>query len=254
MASSKTNSMAVKAWHATVAELSSQNKPVEVVPMTESGEQLPRFRARVLEANAKEGSLIIEKPSNVPQAQGLAKGVAVEVYVITGSARMKAASRVIDLGWFKLNKQTKVMAVRLEPMKHIASAQRRACFRLSTAGMGMSAKFRHAAWCAAQPPIAAKVLDLSDRGLGLTVGLEIELALKMKDQVYQVAVPLPGQDESIDLDARLVRVIETEFNTVTLGFQFEFQNIKEQRRVERVVQQFSVAQQRKQLKRLRGAG
>ncbi|MEM1027918.1 MAG: hypothetical protein AAGJ38_07520, partial [Planctomycetota bacterium] len=73
-------------------------------------------------------------------------------------------------------------------------------------------------------------------------------------QVYQVVVPLPGQDEDLQLDACLVRVVETEFNTVTLGFQFDFESLGQQRRVERTVQQFSVAQQRKQLQRMRGAG
>lgn len=254
MSSHKINPTLIRTWQAAVGELATHNGPIEVVPMTSQGEALPRFRARLLEANQKEGSLIIEKPANAAHAQILTQGVAVEVYVITGATRMKAHSRVIDLGWFKLNKHTKVMAVRLEPMKQIASAQRRACFRLSTASLGMSVKLRHEKWPATQRPIVAKVADLSDRGLGLTVGLEAELAQKMKDQVYQVVVPLPGQDESLELDARLVRVIETDPRTVTLGFQFEFLNLNEQRRVERIVHQFSVEQQRKQLKRRRGTG
>ncbi|MBB6430815.1 flagellar brake protein [Algisphaera agarilytica] len=254
MPRSKTNSMIETTWHTTVAELASQNKTVEVRPLTERGEELPSFRARLLQADEKDGSLIVEKPANVEQAQVIAKGVAVQVYVITGSTRMKADSRVIDVGRFSLNKQTKVMAVRLEPMKKISSAQRRACFRLSTAGMGMSARFRHPDWADTDPDLTAKALDISDRGLGLTVEMETELAKQMIDQVYGVFIPLPGQDESLELDARLVRVVETDFGTVTLGFQFEFSNLNEQRRVEQVIQQFSVAQQRKQIRRMRGAG
>lgn len=254
MSSHKINPTMARSWQAAVSELATHNGPVELVPITESGEALPRFRVRLLDASDKDGTLTIEKPSNPAQAQTLAKGTAVEVYVITGANRMKAVSRVMDVGLFRLNKQTKVSAVRLEPMKGIASAQRRACFRLSTVSIGMSAKVRHATWPASQRSIAAKVLDLSDRGLGLTLGMEVALAQKMKDRVYQVVIPLPGQDEPLELDARLMRVVETEFQTVTLGFQFEFKNLNEQRRVERTVQQFSVEQQRKQLKRMRGAG
>jgi len=254
MSSQKINPIVVRTWQAVAGELATHNGPVEIVPMTGQGESLPRFRTRLLRADAKDDSLIIETPSNTQHAQMLAKGVGVEVYLVTGSTRMKAASRVIDVGLFRLNKQTKVMAVRLEPMQQIASAQRRACFRLSTVSMGMSAKLRHQSWPASQRAISAKVQDLSDRGLGLTAGMAVELAQKMKNQVYRVVVPLPSAAESLELDARLVRVIETEFRTVTLGFQFEFENLSEQRRVERMVQQFSVQQQRKQLKRMRGVG
>lgn len=241
-------------WLTTVAELASQNKTVELRPMTERGEELPSFRARLLQADEKDGSMIVEQPMHVEQARVMAKGVAVEVYVITNATRMKARSRVIDLGRFSLNKQTKVMAVRLEPVEDISSAQRRACFRLSTAGMGMSARFRHPDWPETQPDVKAKALDISDRGLGLTLEMDAALAKSMLDQVYGVFVPLPGQEESLELDARLVRVVETEPMTVTLGFQFEFPNLNQQRRVEQVIQQFSVAQQRKQIRRMRGAG
>ena len=254
MSSSKTNPMMSKAWRATVGELAHHNGAVELVPVTEQGVELPRVRARLLKADGNDGSLIVEKPGNLKQAQALAKDVAVDVYVITDHSRMKARSRVIDLGLFNLNKKTRVMAVRLEPVRDIASAQRRACFRLSTVSLGLSAKLRHEAWPTSQRSMTAKVVDLSDRGIGLTGGLEIELAKQMKGQVYQLVVPLPGQNEDLELDACLVRVVETEFNTVTLGFQFDFESLGQQRRVERMVQQFSVAQQRKQIQRMRGAG
>ena len=254
MSSSKNNPMMIKAWQTTVVELAQHNGAVDVVPMTEQGVELPRFRARLLKADDGQGGLIVEKPAGLKKATPLAKGAAVELYLITGNTRMKARSRVIDLGWFNLNAQTKVMAARLEPVRDVASAQRRACFRLSTASLGIPAKLRHEAWPESQSPISAKVLDLSDRGIGLTAGLDLKLAEKMLDRVYQLDVPLPGQDEALGLDARLVRVVETEFKTVTLGFQFEFESLGQQRRLERTIQQFSAAQQRKQLQRLRGAG
>ncbi|MEM9417578.1 MAG: PilZ domain-containing protein [Planctomycetota bacterium] len=254
MSRSKANSMLEGTWRATLADLASQNKTVEIRPMTNRGEELPSFRARVLQADDKDSSLIIEKPANIEQAQVIAKGIAVQVYVITGTTRMKADSQVIDVGRFSLNKQTKVMAVRLEPVKNISSAQRRACFRLSTAGMGMIARFRHPDWSASKPDLKAKAIDISDRGLGLTVAMDLEAAKQMIDEVYGVLVPLPGQEESLELDARLVRVVESDLGMVTLGFQFEFCNLNEQRRVEQVIQQFSVAQQRKQIRRMRGAG
>ncbi|MEM1356517.1 MAG: hypothetical protein AAGH88_16730, partial [Planctomycetota bacterium] len=103
MSSSQTNPMMSKAWRATVGELALHNAAVELVPVTEKGVELPRVRARLLKADENDGSLIVEKPGNLKQAEALAKGVAVDVYVITDHSRMKARSRVIDLGLFNLN-------------------------------------------------------------------------------------------------------------------------------------------------------
>ncbi|MEM1108818.1 MAG: PilZ domain-containing protein [Planctomycetota bacterium] len=256
MSTPKQNPMMVKAWRATLAELAQHNRPVEVVPVTDGGVELPRIRARLLSADAGDGSLVVEKPGSLKQAEVLTKGVAVEVYVITASTRMKARSKVIDVGWFKLNAKTRVTAVRLQPVKGIASAQRRASFRVSTSALGMTAELRCPEWPEDRDPFTMRVLDLSDRGVGLSAAMEFEAGQQMEGKIYAVHVPLPGEDESLDLEARLVRVIDkqAEANGVTLGFQFEFADLNEQRRVERIIQQFSAHQQRKQLQRMRGAG
>jgi len=244
-----------KTWQAAMRELCAHNGSVELLPMIEGGETLPLVRARLLAVDAKDGSLVVEKPTNMLQAEALRKGVAVGVYLLSTPSRMKAKSRVIDVGRFKLNAKTRVTAVRLEAVTAVESAQRRSCFRLSTLGITTQpVKLTHGNWPAGQPPIKATMIDISDRGIGLTVNMEHQLAQGMKDQPYDVSIQLPGEAEAMELVGRVVRVIETAFSTVTLGLQFEFTTLAQQRRVERIVQHFSVAQQRKQLSRMRGAG
>lgn len=248
------NPTVVNAWHAALGELCACNGPVELVPRTDTGEALPRVRARLLRADAADGSLIVEKPAAQPQAEVLRKGVAVEMYVTTATSRMKAWSAVLDLGRFSLNEQTRVIAYRLEPVRDIASAQRRACFRLPTAGMAMGAGLWDPAWPEFQPRVEGHVTDLSDRGVGITAALEIELARQMQGRVYKLSIPLGEAGEALDVDARMVRIFESESDTVSLGLEFEFTGLAEQHRVEHMLQQFSVEQQRKQLRRMRGTG
>ncbi|MEM7626448.1 MAG: PilZ domain-containing protein [Planctomycetota bacterium] len=255
MTRSKPNPTLIRSWHAALARLAEQNGPIEVVPRTATGEELPHVRARVLGVNAKDGSLVIDKPEGQPQAKALRRGVAVELIAFLGAARLRGESTVVDVARFRLNADKQVMAVKLGPVINIASAQRRSCFRLDTAALNTSpVRLTHEAWPNDQEPLTGQLLDISDRGLGVSVGLDRELAEAMRGQVYRVAVKLPGEDSPLELAGRVVRVVESAYATATLGVQFEFETLPEQRQAENVVQRFSAEQQRKQLRRLRGAG
>lgn len=255
MSRAKPNPTLTKAWQAALAKLGDQNGPIEVVPRTATGKELPHVRARVLGVNKQDGSLVIDRPDNQPQAKALQRGVNVELIAFLGASRMSGKSTVLEVARFKLNAQTRVMAVKLGPVSNIASAQRRSCFRLETAAIKVGpVKLRHESWPAEQETLQGQLMDISDRGLGVNVGLDRELAEAMRGQVFDVAVNLPGEGGKLELAGRVVRVVDAAYATVTLGVQFEFQTVAEQRQVENVVQQFSVEQQRKQLRRLRGAG
>ncbi|MEO1237530.1 MAG: PilZ domain-containing protein [Planctomycetota bacterium] len=254
---SPSNPKLVGIWRRLLDEAAAQNGPVELVPVTEQGRELPRVRARLLRSGP-DGTLVVEMPSGQPQAEALRKGVAVDVVVTTDATRMKARSSVADLGRFKLNEQTRVLAVRLTAVTGVASAQRRACYRLSTAGLGLAVELTCPEWPTGWPedqdPVRARAVDLSDRGLGLTVKLPLEWAEKMKSRLFDAAIWLPGEAEPLEVPVRVVRAFENLQKTVTLGLQFEFPTPVQQRRAERVIQQFSVEQQRRQLRRTRGAG
>lgn len=255
MSSRKINPTLMKSWRAAVSTLSESNGALEVTPLNAEGQRLPHIRGRLLSVDEKDGSLVVEKPANQPQAVALRKGVAVEIVVILGSTRLRADAVVADLGRYSLNKQTKVMAIKLGSVTGVASAQRRACFRLSTAGLKLKpVRLNHEGWTPGQTPLETQLIDLSDRGLGVGLRMELDLAEKMIGQVFEVTVDLPGEDGPLKLDGRVVRVVDEGHGLVTLGMQIEYVTVAEQRRVEQIVQQFSVEQQRKQIRRLRGAG
>ncbi|MEM8737548.1 MAG: PilZ domain-containing protein [Planctomycetota bacterium] len=229
------------------------NGPAEVVPFTASGEAMPHLRVRVLGVE-DDGSIYLERPGGTSRADGLPPGTPVEIYLIHAATRIKGRSAVLERCRFRLNARTEIDALRFSPVTAIASAQRRACFRLPTAGMSMLVQLRHAAWPEDQAPLKAKVADLSDRGMGITLPVPLTLAQKMKDCDFDAAICLPDEAEPLTVPIRVVRVFETAYRTVTLGCQFEFVSLTQQRHVERAIQQFSVAQQRQQLRRTRGAG
>ena len=255
MSLSPPNPTVVKSWRAALDRLADHNGPIEVVPRSDRGEELPHIRARVLGVNGRDGSLVIDKPEGQPQAAALRPGVAVQLIVFNGAARMSGESRVLDVARFKLNTQTKVTAVKLGPVSSIASAQRRSCFRLDTAALSIRpVELRHPLWPADQDALRGRLLDISTRGLGVSLAMDPQLAEALLGQVYALGVRLPEGGGALELAGRVVRLVESAYATVTLGIQFEFETLAQQRRVENVIQQFSAAQQRKQLRRRRGAG
>ncbi|MEL7088665.1 MAG: hypothetical protein AAGL98_09540, partial [Planctomycetota bacterium] len=208
---SKSNPTLVHAWQTALTKLEEHNGPIEVTPRTAAGQTLPRVRARVLGVNAQDGSLVIDRPDGQPQAKALQRGVDVELIAFLGASRMRGRSTVVEVARFKLNAQTKVTAVKLGPVTGIASAQRRGCFRLDTAGLNLCpVKLRHESWPADQDTLEGQLLDISDRGLGVGLGLEPELAEAMRGQVYGLGVKLPGEGGGLELAGRIVRVVETE--------------------------------------------
>lgn len=242
------------AWRSAVTRLSDQNGAIEIVPQTADGRRLPIVRARLLGVSAQDGAMVVEKPDQ-PQAQALQAGVEAELVVCQGALRFKARSRVLEVARFQLNPTTKVTAVKLGSPTDIESAQRRACFRLDTAAIQTQpVRLRHPSWDEDQEPVTGWLLDISDRGLGVGVAMELEEAQPMAGCLFQITVRLPGEAETLGMPGRVVRVVPGPVDGVVLGVQFEFESVGAQRRAENTVQRFSAAQQRKQLRRLRGEG
>ncbi|MEM6854353.1 MAG: PilZ domain-containing protein [Planctomycetota bacterium] len=258
MASVADNPRLAAAWRDSAAALVERNGSVEVVPLAADGGELCRLRLRLYAAPA-DGSLVVERPEHLPPDEALTRGDRVEVYVITDRQRLRGRAAVADVGRYRLNGQTRVAALRLGPVSGVASAQRRACFRLSTLGLNLTVQGRVESAADGPGTFRGRLLDLSDRGLGVEVSLEPEVAAGLKQRRLGLSLRLPGGDGggdgvALDVAGRVVRCIPDGPRRVTLGVQFEFSGMQEQRRVERAIQEFSTRQQRKQLQRLSGVG
>jgi len=248
------NPMMAKAWTAAVQTLAAHNGSLEMVPLTPRGEELPQVRGRVLAVEA-DGQLMVEKPAGTPQASALVKGVALSLFVVQGQTRLNAESKVLDLGHYRLNAQMRVLAVQLESPRTVVSAQRRTGFRLITAAMNFAPVGMHGGGVPSVPsPLSAQLMDLSDRGAGLVVRLAPDEAKAMVGTVFALTLKMPGEASALVIDGMVVRTYMLDEATQHLGIQFEFESGGQRRRVERVIQQFSADQQRKQLRRMRGAG
>ena len=243
-----------KAWMEALSALSGQNNPLQVVPVSGRGEAMPQARLRLL-AQTEVGGLVIECPRGPGPASALRPGVEVVLYLMHGAQRMKACSRVADQAPHALNDQVTVAAATLDPPREVASAQRRECYRLPTGHLDL-------------PPVRltplvevpnfdgwdARMLDLSDRGIGLALPIPAERALTLIDRSVNLAVYLSNDGPPLRVKARAVRVFPDAEGQACLGMLFEHDAMSEQRAAQRAIQAFSMEQQRRELRRIRGTG
>jgi len=241
-----------KAWMEALAALSGQNTPLEVMPVSGSGEPMPQARLRLL-ASTEDGGLVIECPRGPGPASALSVGVEVVLYLMQGTQRMKARSRVAAVGAHALNERVTVPAATLERPRDVASAQRRECYRLPTGHLDL-------------PPVRltprvevpnfdgwdARMLDLSDRGIGLVLPIPAERALPLIDRGVNLDLHLAESGDPLRVKARAVRVFPDAEGRACLGMLFEHDAMSEQRAAQRAIQAFSMEQQRRELRRIRG--
>jgi len=215
---------------------------------------MPQARLRLL-ALTDEGGLVIERPHGAGPASALLEGVEAVVYVIQGVQRMKARSRVVSVAPFPLNDQMTVRAATLERPWDVSSAQRRECYRLPTGHLDL-------------PPVRltplvevpnfdgwdGRMLDLSDRGIGLSLPVRAERALSLVDRSVNLAIHLDEGGSSLRVKARVVRMFPDPEGRACLGMLFEHDTMIEQRAAQNAIQAFSMEQQRRELRRIRGTG
>ena len=240
-----------RAWRQATVALSGGNTPIEVVPLTPAGDAMPQARLRVL-AVAADGALVIERPRNSGPAKGVREGGAVTLYVVHNGSRMKAAAAVRSIGAYNAAGGAKLTAAWLSSPTEIASAQRRECYRLPTGHLDL-------------PPVRltplipvpgfdgwdARLLDLSDRGVGLELPIREEPARGLVGRNVNLDIALGG-DEGICVVARVVRTFAGRTERACVGMTFEHESLLEQRRAQKTIQAFSVRQQRRELQLRRG--
>ena len=242
-----------QAWLAAVGELSRVNGSIEVHARNPADASATPFNARVLEADASTGSLVLERPPSLPAALlGPAGGV--RLFLQVGETRLAARSRVARTGRYRLNPQTRVTAVALDPVTDVTTSQRRACFRVSMLGDGSAGvRFIHPEH-PENPPLDGTLVDLSETGIGLTCTLTPAEARTLCRSHVRLVLQLEPDEPPLELDAQVVRLDPQPRDACRLGLRFAFATVPERQAAERRIQKVAAERQRLQLRRHREAG
>ena len=239
-----------QAWRNAMANLGRVNGSVEVHTHTPADTRGLSFNARVLEAHADAGGLVIERPPSLA-GSALAPGAVVRLFALLGDTRLAARSRVARSGRYRLNPEVRVTAVELEPVTAVQPSQRRASFRVSTLGSPVrGVTLTHPE----HPSVAAEVLDLSEAGAALGCTLTPPLVRVLRGARVRIALPLDPDQAALEVDAEVVRLDPRSDGVWKLGLRFTFASPVERHHAERIIQRFSTDRQRLHLRRLRDAG
>jgi c-di-GMP-binding flagellar brake protein YcgR len=235
-------------WIGLLRTMCERNESLEVHTPGAGGAGDHAFNARLLEVNPESGAFVLERPPNAPPGV-LAKDQPVKLYVMVGSTRVGAVSKVLTLGKFRLNDKVRVVAAQLEPARRIGPSQRRASFRASTVGAEIQGVLIHPSQ---GPPVPAQLVNISEGGAGLVVNLHQKQLERLLAESTRITLPLDPKEPAIDAGCQIVRHDKCKggFN---LGIKFDFDSPADQRQAAAMLQKFSMAQQRLQLRRLRSA-
>ena len=247
MARQRSDDNSAATWDDALRQLAPVNGAVEVGLAGEDEAQVAPWRTRLL--SVSDGGIVIQLPDADEAVAHMRRDAEVVLYLMLGQARVAGRCRVGDVGRYKLSASSKVTALQLDHPASVHSAQRRAAFRLSTAAtpsIGLMLTLPgHAS------PTPCRLLDVSEFGVGLSLRMELETAEQWLGLVVSLTMQLPMQPP-LSLSGEVVRAAPGGYPNPTIGVRFKFDSDGAARRAQRQLQQFTAAQQRAQLRRLRG--
>lgn len=254
MGRSSNNSTLISQWQHALLEVAAQNGGVELALLGKDKQEVAVIRTRLLKVQGGGEYVYIEKPLGQAAAEAVRERLVVRLIVQHGQSRMKATATVMAVAPFRLNDQLRVTAFELGELREVASAQRRSRFRLHTGGMKMPPVKLADEQDRSLGVINAQLHDLSDRGAGVIVRLSKGEVESLVGRTFQITLHLPGEPKPMHIDGRCLRVQDMGSRVYLLGIKFEYSSPLERKYCDRMIQQFCMAQQRNQLRRLRGAG
>ena len=239
-----------QAWLAAVGELSRVNDAVEVHARSLGDGPAEAFNARVLEADAETGELVIERPPALPTPL-LTVGSDVRLFIQIGGTRLGARSRVARTGRYRLNAETRVVGVALDPVTDVAASQRRARFRVPMLGdAAADVRLLHPDF----PPVEATLLDLSETGAAVVCASTAAWNRAVSHTGVRVVLPLDQDRTPLEVATRVVRLDARPGGVQRLGLRFSFDSTAERQAAQRRLQEVAAHRQRLLLRRHRAAG
>lgn len=252
-------------WRPRLAMLAARNGAVEVTADTTAADgapMAPTFRVRLLEFG--DDVIRLEKPSHAvaPEAgRWLREGATVIVLVVDKSDRWEFTTRIKGFVMHDLSEKVKVSAIEIAPPTRMHSGQRRAFFRVSTAGVAMKpVRLTPIAVEATVPasqdatpkfpaqPFTGRLLNIGGGGMGVEAPQRV--ASQLADSVrYRCRLELPTVGEALEVNVKTVHLEPREGGTHYLGMRFEFEDAADQRRCEQQVVRFTTWLQRQQIQR-----
>lgn len=236
-------------WHNGLIDLADREGSLDVTPLVGDDNAVDTtYRTRVLAFDQNTGAITIESVGESP----LPPACEIKLVMQVGPHRFQGVCRLKKWVQFRVNENTVLPAIALEPAHKICSAQRRSFFRVATAGALIDpVKIQPAG--TGDESVDVALVNISAGGIGVSLAATPELARSLpRSRLYDCSVTLPGLDQPLTLTARLVHFQLMPQRMLYLGLEFEFQSAKQRREAEDMIARFTAYQQRKQLRRTRG--
>lgn len=246
-------------WNATLSDLIDRNGSVDARVIPEQNTDAPpvRRRLRPFEFDAATGALVLERfrgTTEVPTPCWV--GSELDVCLTTERVRLVARHRVAAIEPYALNDRQRVTIMRLTRVGAIASAQRRASFRVETATSDFPAVTLN------QPgpdgrklkPIAGFMVNLSVGGVGVKVPERRFRDAPRPGVVFDFTLPAGAGRGVIHAAVRLCRVQSAPPGMLLLGFEFVMDASQpDHLKLSESIARLTTNLQREQLRKRRGA-
>jgi c-di-GMP-binding flagellar brake protein YcgR len=236
------------------------------------------FRVRLIQIRA-DGQWIVERPFVKDGSASLAKGMPITGVIGAGSRRWAFDARIASVELSRLNARARIPVLRLSVPERVRPFQRRAFFRVSTAGLDLdpatlwplleltSARApqeasrnlhktgdRKAAAAAPAPRLGpafqGKLNDVSGNGLSVRLKSDSKRTVDKHD-LFWVELRLPAIDHPLVLVARRVRVVRVD-PELLVGMTFVLGEFPSHEQfVSDAICRFAADEQRRQLQRQR---
>ncbi|MEM8783618.1 MAG: PilZ domain-containing protein [Planctomycetota bacterium] len=250
-------------WHRAVDELIDHNGSLEIVSIPEGDASLPPLRQRVrpfgLTVHDTTDTLVLERPRPTREHPVPTPSRSrVDVYLHTEMLRLVAAYEVVEAFNHQLNERQRLTALRLTRVGDVASAQRRASFRVDTSAAGFDRVAIHGfdrvgADTPDASPVLGHLLNLSAGGVGVRVDLPVSRLEAMLGHAFDFLITPPQRDAPLTVPARVRRIVKETASRTYLGLQFEFEDTAAHRSIAETLARLAADLQREQLRRRRSA-
>lgn len=246
-------------WRSAIDALAKRNGAVELCAAMpdEQGGEPELHRTRLLRVDA-DGTMLVERPGVAGVSRAMAADQAVLLTAPWQGQRWQGRSTVLGLERVALTGDLVLPALRLSPASGVRSGQRRRFYRVGLTSVdlaGMTLAVEAATPEGGEAPLKATIANLGGGGMGAIVPLDAQTAASLrKGRTFRCQFRLPDANHALELHARLVHVEPLPERRIYLGLAFTFADAAQEKRVQDEIARFVTELDRKQLRRLRGAG
>lgn len=239
-------------WKAFLGHLSKRDGPVELAPRGASESDARKvYKSRLFEVKS-DGTLIVERPDQSVLDHAFKPGDTIELLLVKNNQRMLGDCELLGVEQWRINKSTKMTCFRLAPARRIREDQRRAFFRVNTAGSDLGTVKLLAEGLPNEDEVSGRMVNLGGGGIGISVRAHRDVLRELQAHAhYRCRLEIQSEQEVVDLAANLVHISPLDTTGLYLGLRFDFPDSSEGKAMESRLVQYGAWLQRQQLKRRR---